>query len=117
MKPLCLEVGFDSLYQFLLMVGVATCFFQVSSESMNFLSILPLENCPAVMHTRERAETQNDRVPSRTASVIENCRVISRQKYLAPSDAHEWASRARGESRVVEQCGPLASGGEWGRVA
>jgi hypothetical protein len=33
------------------------------------------------------------------------------------SDSHEWASRARGESRVVEQCGPLASGGEWRRVA
>jgi hypothetical protein len=42
-------------------------------------------------------------------------RYVSRHD-IHSSDAHEWASRARGESRVVEQCGPLASGGEWGRV-
>jgi hypothetical protein len=34
-----------------------------------------------------------------------------------PSDAHEAASRARGESRIVGECGRLARRREWRRGA
>jgi hypothetical protein len=50
-------------------------------------------------------------------SASRQSRVTTVSTSYLTSDAHEWASRARGESRVVGECGPLASRGEWRRVA